>query len=438
MALAGNIIIVLIIVVLSVTGFYGTYYLNVGAGYTAKIGCSGALTAKRSLSSVNEEFSFIPLPIFSLSVNDNSATASFFGLFPRTAIYDPQSNSCTLLGSGTEKLLHQKTSALALKNPKPYEASTPVQREGVNRDTLAAIIAAAFDEPSIAEAGFNRRTRAILIAIDGELISEHYAPGFNQNTPLIGWQMTEALFATIIGKRIEEGKLSLTASNLFPNSEWAKDKRKDITIEALLKGTSGLELDSAAYHNMVYDTNSAADSIIASASLTHSSKPFTGASNLLSRVLRNSFESQEAYWTYVRSFLDEIGMSNTVIDTDNVGDFVASYFAIGPARDWFNFGEFIRNRGQVNGKQILASSWFDVLTSSQSTGPVNGLWLNTNNQISAAIPKDAIFALGDEEQSITVIPSRKLTIVRLGCTQPGTVWNLPGFITYLLQSVLPQ
>ena len=437
MGLAANIVFVITVITLSAVGFYGTYYFNVGSAYTAKIACSGLKSAGRPQSSVNEEFSFIPIPIYSVNVNGNTVTASFFGFFSRTAVYDPQSNSCTLLGPGTEKLNHQKTSVLAPK-PKKHEPSAPVKREGVNTEHLAAIIGAAFDEPSIPEAGFHRRSRAILISIDGEVITEQYAPGFDENTPLIGWQLTEALFSAIIGKRIDEGKLSLAATNLFPESDWAKDKRKDITLGQLLSGTSGLSITGSEFHNMLYDSDSASDYVIKTATLKQSEKPFSGASNLLSRVLRNSFASQEEYWTYVRSFLDEIGLQNTIIDTDNQGDFVASSFAYGPARDWFNFGEFIRNRGKVNGKQILSESWFDNLSSSATTGPVKGLWSNNNNQISADIPKDAIFALGDEEQSITVIPSLKLTVVRLGCTQPGTVWHLTGFITYLLQNVLTQ
>jgi hypothetical protein len=43
--------------------------------------------------------------------------------------------------------------------------------------------------------------------------------------------------------------------------------------------------------------------------------------------------------------------------------------------------------------------------------------------------------LGHEDQSVTIIPSRKTVIVRLGLTQDPEAWNLDSFIADVLEAV---
>ena len=51
------------------------------------------------------------------------------------------------------------------------------------------------------------------------------------------------------------------------------------------------------------------------------------------------------------------------------------------------------------------------------------------------LPPDAFFALGHDKQSLTVIPSRKLVVVRLGLTKDSDAWNLDSFIADVLKAI---
>jgi len=442
MSLAGNIILVVTVIVLSVGGYYGNYYADLGAGYTAKIACSGVFISKRTLGAIEEEeFSFIVIPVFSLKLNMNSVTSNaFFGLYSRTAFYDPSSNTCALAGHGSDALKHTKSKALS-SNAKSSPLESVTNLEGINYDNLRTLLDAAFHEPFVKEAGFHRRSRAIIIVRDGKILKEEYSEKELKNTPLASWGLTEALFSSIVGKRVQEGKLSLSTSNLFP--EWRNDKRSKITIGDLLFGTSGLWMDFSHHYNMVYQADSAAEYAIAHASLKENVDHFPAGANLLSRLLRESFATQEEYWKYVRDFLDQLGLKDTVIETDSVGDFVPSTLGLGSASDWIRYGLFVSSKGKtLSGEQILPASWFDDLLTPRDQKQARvqgGFHLNRSLQghkLFDSLPEDAIFALGEEGQSLSIIPSQKLVVVRLGSTQPRKAWNLEGFLDYLLQNVI--
>jgi hypothetical protein len=53
----------------------------------------------------------------------------------------------------------------------------------------------------------------------------------------------------------------------------------------------------------------------------------------------------------------------------------------------------------------------------------------------ARIPSDAYFAVGHEGQTLTVVPSRGLVIVRLGLSIYIDAWNQAGFMSDVLDAM---
>ncbi|MCS7180161.1 MAG: serine hydrolase [bacterium] len=109
-------------------------------------------------------------------------------------------------------------------------------------------------------------------------------------------------------------------------------------------------------------------------------------------------------------------------------------------RDWAKFGEFIRLKGTINGKKIIDSKLLSECFKGSKANPFYGLtwWLKGNQEKvnnftslimdtmgwkdlinSKFIPNDLIFAAGAGGQRLYVIPSLKLTIVRLGKLSPS-------------------
>jgi hypothetical protein len=94
-----------------------------------------------------------------------------------------------------------------------------------------------------------------------------------------------------------------------------------------------------------------------------------------------------------------------------------------PQHDWARFGEFLRLGGRWNGQQLLSPGFVDYMrspapASDEGHGPVYGrgqLWLAQG--LGFALPADTFMLNGYLRQTITIIPSRKLVILRMGLTR---------------------
>ena len=83
-------------------------------------------------------------------------------------------------------------------------------------------------------------TRAVVVLHDGRLVAERYADGFGPETPQLGWSMAKSVTNLMVGALVARGDVSLDDDGL--RAEWT-DARADITVEDLLRMTSGLEWD---------------------------------------------------------------------------------------------------------------------------------------------------------------------------------------------------
>lgn len=164
----------------------------------------------------------------------------------------------------------------------------------------------------------------------------------------------------------------------------------------------------------------------------------SGDSNLMQLALRRSFESDEDYWTYPAKVLfDKIGASSALLEMDRNGTFVGSSFSYATARDWARFGLLYARGGVwVDGTRILPEGWADFSGSMfpASAGMYAGhFWKRSIAGLSVCHidpehvkeriakelplwPEDAYLASGYAGQSVVIVPSKDLVVVRLGYT----------------------
>ena len=90
-----------------------------------------------------------------------------------------------------------------------------------------------------------RHTKAVVVLKDGHVIAERYAPGHGIDTPILGWSATKSVISALIG--ISSATANSGSMGRAPVAAWQSpsDPRHTITVDDLLRHTSGLALGSS-------------------------------------------------------------------------------------------------------------------------------------------------------------------------------------------------
>jgi CubicO group peptidase (beta-lactamase class C family) len=167
----------------------------------------------------------------------------------------------------------------------------------------------------------------------------------------------------------------------------------------------------------------------------------SGTTNILSALARGAV-GDAAYVGWPRRVLfDPLGMNSAIMEPDASGTFVGSSFMLATARDWARFGQLYLQDGLWDGRPILPEGWvrFSTSPTPQSPEGIYGAhwWLKLQPELgggtaaAARIAPDAFFAIGHEGQTLTVIPSLRLVVVRLGLSIYIDAWNHAAFLADL-------
>ncbi|MDH4057256.1 MAG: beta-lactamase family protein [Cyclobacteriaceae bacterium] len=451
-------LLILLLIGLTSGVYYAWNAFPIITGYGAKNLCSCVLLAGRSTDDVikNELGSFmLSLGSYELNVEDSSATATVFGLAKRKAIYR-KGFGCTLVNEITEGELRAQLWRIPSKPtanqdtiPWPSGNKLPdsINLYGYDLDLLNKTVTSAFEEPGEEK---NRRTRAILIVHDGQIIAEKYADGFDVNTRLTGWSMAKSLTNALIGILVKEGKLGL--NDPAPIEEWKSDERNSITINNLMQASSGLKWNEfyggpSDATNMLFRKKNAG----AFASEVPLENPpgeifyySSGTTNILSLIIRQTLGDNKYHPFPYEMLFHKIGMNSMVMEPDPGGTFVGSSFAFAPARDWARFGLLYLNDGYWLGERILPEGWVDY-TIAPAKGAKRGeygaqFWLNAGdpndviNKTYPDVPSDLFWADGFEGQNVFVLPSKNLVVVKLSLST-GNYLDDNQFLKEIIRSL---
>jgi len=436
----------------------------IGAGYKAKILCSGIFVSFRDEESIlSEDLSYPPdMNIINAKVDyeNKSVTASVFGIIKKKAIYRA-GQGCTILSDKSEAELRSQSAEIPAplpENPEtiPWptgdlmlsgEIPPHMDRELLDEATLKAFFEHQPERP--------RRTRAVVVVYDGKIISEHYAPGFSKNSLLLGWSMTKSVTNALVGILVGQGKLSIHDPAPVPEWRESGDPRGDITLDQLLRMSSGLKFLEAYADNPLSDVSTMLfhkpDTGAFAANMPLETKPdqkwsySSGTTNIISRVIRQTIGNQAEYASFPRRALfNRIGMRSAVMEMDASGTYVGSSYMYATARDWARFGLLYLNDGVWEGERILPEGWVAFSSTPTSTAP-QGLygahfWLNRGNPNNPEdrpfpqLPTDMFLAQGVQGQTVVIIPSYKLVIVRLGMSHYGD-WGFVSLVEDILHAI---
>jgi CubicO group peptidase (beta-lactamase class C family) len=442
----------LILVVLVAVGAAGWLYfappalIRVGTAYSAKIVCSNHFLAGRDAQAVLALDVQAPghplLKYIYVDVDEaaGSVSAKLLGLFGEGRAIYREGAGCATLPAGAELAALEPLPSAGMPNP---NALWPFgERVEASQDPA---LAGVLDDANLTGPGM----RAVVVAHNGRIVGERYGDGFGPETPLLGWSMTKTVTAAIIGALVGEDRLSLDQDGLF--EEWDIDERGTITIADLMAMSSGLEFnedygDVTDVTRMLYlqpdMATFAADKPLAGPigeTFTYSS----GTTLLLSRIWQNAFDDPAEAFAFPREALfTPIGMTSAVLEPDASGTFVGSSYLYATGRDWARFGQFLLDEGQWRGQQVLPEgfvSWMrEEAPASEGKYGRGQVWLEGSDAGASAsgLPQDTFWLRGHDGQTVAVVPSQRLVVVRLGLT-PSKLGHRPEPLVAALAALLP-
>jgi CubicO group peptidase (beta-lactamase class C family) len=465
MKISLGIIGIIMIVVVIGAGWFAQRVGPIGSGFVAKYICSSTFISDLDPAIVFDEYlkPVNPLAAFvnyTINSEDQSVIASMYGMSKLKAVYREGCGCSLVIDISEEEMRAQKLVPPQFDERRPYrwknllwpqgsEVADPNQLEGIDMASLEKAMDAAFAEPGPDKL---RKTKAVLVVHDGKLIAERYAPGFHKDMPLLGWSMSKSVTNALVGILVKEGKLDIMQP--APVSEWqdADDSRKNITLDQLLRMSSGIAFDEtygplADATDMLYGSY---DFGAFAAAKPLEADPDTkwyyssGTANIIARMVRQTIEKEYDYYyqfLYEKLF-DKIGMHSAIFEPDSSGTFVGSSYAHATPRDWARFGLLYLQDGVWEGERILPEGWVTYTTTPTPGAPKGEygahFWLNAGNPDNPnerrypGSPREVYEAAGFQEQKVIVIPSKKLVLVRFGATTHRPAWDNDEFIRNIL------
>jgi CubicO group peptidase (beta-lactamase class C family) len=275
--------------------------------------------------------------------------------------------------------------------------------------------------------------RAIVVVDHGRIVAERYGAGFSATTPLLGWSMAKSVVAGLVGVLVKEGRLALDQPAGWSAADGGG--REHIRIADLLAMSSGLRFNEgygvvSDVTRMLYLQPDTAG-FARGQPLLHPPGEFwsysSGTANILSRIVQDAAGRLGAAVAAEKLF-KPLGMTTAVIETDEYGTLVGSSYMYATARDWARYGLFLQQGGVWHGQEILPRGYVAMMaTPVAASGGEYGhglVWLWGSDGITAGkdpdadfgIPTDTFWMKGHDSQSIAIIPSRQLVVVRLGLT----------------------
>lgn len=343
--------------------------------------------------------------------------------------------------------------ALVPLPPQPEGLTWPTQEweTGEIPEETAALV-----QPLIDQAMAGRlenemgETRALIIVHHGKIVVEAYADGFGPDTKQVSWSMAKSVTSALAGRAVELGLIEdLDAPMPTPFDEG--DPRAEISWRQWLTMTDGLDYTeigaTSMAENDVIQMMYGAGRFDVLEYIKDELPPLhepgtvwnysTAAFHLIGNALQGlaaSDSSSAAFsdW-FRRQFSDPIGM-NAVIEFDPAGTYLGGSLVWASARDFAKFGYLYLRDGVWDGERLLPEGWVDFSCAHPEAPKENvygaGFWLTTDGAAPApdyqrrdAPPWDSFAAEGHEGQTIFIVPSRDLVIVRLGLmSNEGENW----------------
>jgi CubicO group peptidase (beta-lactamase class C family) len=345
------------------------------------------------------------------------------GMRPRMAVHDSKMGCSQLPIEGAPLPIATKRPDMAT------EHALVVAPQG----TLSAGFSKAFGEAY----GAGTRTTAVLAMRDGALLGEAYAADFGPAVPQRTWSVAKSIAATLVGTAVQRGEADVTKSaglGLFFN-----DRRKQITVDNLLRMASGRYSDTPGNRTdpLYFGGSTVAETALHWPLVHQPGTVYRYANNDTLAAVKAIGASLEDHPP--AELFAQLGMRDTVAETDWRGDYILSSQVWSTARDLAKLGQLYLDDGVLpDGTRILPEDWADYVSAPsgpQPDGPFGygaGFWLLNKSD---GVPADTFAAMGNRGQFIVIVPSLNVVIVRRGEDPTGSRFDIAAFTRDVLESL---
>jgi CubicO group peptidase (beta-lactamase class C family) len=286
-------------------------------------------------------------------------------------------------------------------------------------------------------------SQALIVVHKGVVQLERYYEGTNADVDFSSHSLAKTLDAFAVGAAIDEGLIpdvDQPASRWLP--EWRDGKRDAITLRQLLAMSGGFRAPYStdpASHTMQSYYGSDVEEIVRDAPLVY--PPGTEFAydndNLHAIGLVIERATHVPYVDFVSSRVwRKLGASDGTMLLDREGGRAMPYCCVlSKPRDWIRVGQMLLDQGRWHGRPVVPAAWIATMREPSPANPNFGLqlflgaaWMDPriNRQFEAqkdtlrpAAAKDLYYLSGAGGQTLFVVPSEQLVILRVGKAAPG-------------------
>ncbi|KAF0106753.1 MAG: beta-lactamase [Anaerolineaceae bacterium] len=281
----------------------------------------------------------------------------------------------------------------------------------------------------------------VLVMQDGKIVFEEYHNGNNENTATHIHSATKGFWGPAIAAMIEDGMIQgydQKVSDIL--TEWKTTDKKDITIRQVMELTSGLKNDIAEiqgtepdapdlYYYAIHDVKLVTEP---GTRFQYGPVNFYVMGALMDRVLKNSGSQYADPLDYLQKrLLDKVGVTYEKWIRDDAGNPHIPNGAYLTPRNFATWGQFVLQKGNWNGEQLVRKDLMEELFKPSSANPGFGLflWLNQPGG-QGAVPQmaappgstagfiyhdgypDMVGIMGAGKNRMYIVPSLNLVIAR--------------------------
>lgn len=431
------------------------------AGWKAAFTCSGLFTSGVALDIIEQNeldgiypdfrIAFDELPAADIDRNRKIVSVKWSDTLPPRFSVWRAGFGCTQLPIGAPLAFADTLGNISNwpENTAPDTARAIGDTARIGQDrgfygSLEVPLSFAFDGDTYGE---GTRTSAVVVVSKGEIIGEKYGRGITATTPQRTWSVAKSVSASVIGAANYAGLFDFKGRTALEAWDTPGDPRQGITTEHLLQMASGL--DSGERGNRTDRIYFGGGRVIDHAvSKTLEAAPgerwkYSNNDTLLAmRALRERLNDDDLYARLpYENLLWKIGATHTTLETDWNRDYLSSTQIWTTARDLARLGQLYLQDGIWRGERILPVGWASYVSTPTSAKPVNSsgygygtqFWLLNNVE---GVPEDTYAALGSRGQSLIIVPSRDVVIVRRGFdVNGGGRFDINAFARSVLSAV---